>query len=131
MALVSTENQTLSNVVKKQLWNDINYNSEVVVINDAAATLQIGTILGKVTATGKYKVALQGAVDGSQTPDAIVERVTAVPATTDTNILVISRGPVTVSKAAMTLSTSYSTQPQKDTAYAALTAKGFQILETI
>jgi Bacteriophage lambda head decoration protein D len=131
MSIVSIENQTLSNLVKRQLWNDTNYNSEVVTINDSAATLQIGTVLGKVTATGKYKVAIQSAVDGSQVADAVVERVTIVPNATDTLILTISRGPCSISKGALILSSTYSTQAMKDIVYASLTAKGMQVLETI
>ena len=34
-------------------------------------TLVRGSLLGKVTATGKYKLSLSAAVDGSQTPVAI------------------------------------------------------------
>ena len=32
----------------------------------------VGTVLGKVTATGKYKISVQTANDGSQNPIAIV-----------------------------------------------------------
>jgi hypothetical protein len=42
------------------------------VINDTAQTLKVGAVLGKVTATGKYKLALSAAVDGSQTPVAVL-----------------------------------------------------------
>ena len=131
MAVISTENQTLSNLVKRQLWNDTNYNSDVVVINDSAATLQIGTVLGKVAATGKYKVAIETAVDGSKVADAIVERVVTIVGATDTNILVISRGPAAISKGALILSSTYDNQAKKDAVYASLVAKGFQVLETI
>lgn len=131
MAVISTENQTLSNVIKRQLWGDINYNSEVVVINDSAATLQIGTVLGKVTATGKYKVAVETAVDGSKVADAIVEKVVTILGATDTNILVSTRGPASISKGGLILGATYDTQAKKDAVYASLVLKGFQVLETV
>ena len=44
-------------------------------------------VLGKVTATGKYKLSVQSASDGSQNPVAIVVRDTQdIAATTDTKI---------------------------------------------
>ena len=48
---------------------------EVTVLtgqNASGAVLPRGTLLGKVTATGKYKVSVTGASDGSQNPRAIL-----------------------------------------------------------
>ena len=53
----ATETSRLSNVVKQELWPESAYTRAVVVVNDTAATLTIGTVLGKVTSGGKYKVA--------------------------------------------------------------------------
>ncbi|MBA3888930.1 MAG: head decoration protein [Gemmatimonadaceae bacterium] len=50
-----------------------------------------GTVLGKITASGKYNRSLSAAADGSQTPDAIAaEDVDATAA--DKEILVYVRG---------------------------------------
>ena len=124
MALLATEAKRLSNVVKQELWPEAGYTRAVVVVNDAAATLVPGSVLGKVTATGKYKVAVQSASDGSQVADAIVVQEVAVPATTDTKVLVLIKGPAIVSKAGLVLDASYDLDAEKAAVYAALEAKG-------
>jgi len=120
----ATEAKRLSNVVKQELWPETGYTRAVVTVNDAAATLVPGTVLGKVTATGKYKVAVQTAVDGSEVADAIVMQEIAVPATTDTKVLVLIKGPAIVSKAGLVLDASYNTAGELAAVYAALEAKG-------
>jgi hypothetical protein len=120
----ATEAKRLSNVVKQELWAETGYTRAVVVVNDSAATLVPGTVLGKVTATGKYKVAVQTADDGSQVADAIVMQEIAVPATTDTKVLVLIKGPAIVSKAGLVLDASYNLDAEKAAVYAALEAKG-------
>lgn len=47
--------------------------SDTVTIVSGAGILQRGTLLGKITASGKYKTALSASADGSQTPVAILE----------------------------------------------------------
>lgn len=120
----ATEAKRLSNVVKQELWPETGYTRAVVTVNDAAATLVPGTVLGKVTATGKYKVAVQTADDGSGVADAIVMQEIAVPATTDTKVLVLIKGPAIVSKAGLVLDASYNTAGELAAVYAALEAKG-------
>ena len=120
----ATEAKRLSNVVKQELWPETGYTRAVVTVNDVAATLVPGTVLGKVTATGKYKVAVQTAVDGSKVADAIVMQEIAVPATTDTKVLVLIKGPAIVSKAGLVLDASYNTAGEIAAVYAALEAKG-------
>lgn len=120
----ATEAKRLSNVVKQELWPETGYTRAVVTVNDAAATLVPGSVLGKVTATGKYKVAVQTAVDGSEVADAIVMQEIAVPATTDTKVLVLIKGPAIVSKAGLVLDASYNTAGELAAVYAALEAKG-------
>jgi hypothetical protein len=46
--------------------------STPITVASGAAVLPRGTVLGKVTATGKYIESLAGAADGSQTPVAIL-----------------------------------------------------------
>ena len=109
------------------------FHTDVITANEAGAvTYSLGTVLGKVTATGKYKVCVQNAADGSQVPaaiylgdgkmGAIVD--TAVSATTDTPVLVLSRGKVIVAKEGLKLDASFGTAPQKQAAYDALKALG-------
>lgn len=46
--------------------------TESVTIASGAGVLPRGTVLGKVTASGKYLKSASGASDGSQTPDRIL-----------------------------------------------------------
>ena len=132
MPVIGTENARLSNVVKKELWPDLAYNRLVVTVNEAAAKSYVpGTVLGKVTADGKYKIAVQTAVDGSQTADAIVMQEVAVAANTDTKVLVMVKGPAIVSKAGLVLDATFDLQAEKDAVYAALEAKGIQVNDAV
>lgn len=127
-----TENPRFSHLVKDELWAHHGFTRAVVTYNGTAGNLLIGTVLGKVTATGKYKVSLQAAADGSQTPDAIlIEDKLNVALNTDTNMMVLLRGPAIVSKAALLLDSSFSTAPQKAAAYAALEAKQIQVNDAV
>ncbi len=131
MTLIATEAKRLSNVVKQELWAETGYCREAVVVNDAAATLVPGTVLGKVTDTGKYKVAVQTAVDGSEVAAAIVMVEIAVPATTDTKVLALVKGPAIVSKAGLVLDATYNLDAEKAAVYAALEAKGIACNDAI
>lgn len=131
MAVISTSLHTISNVVKHEHGADFAYCRQRVTVNDAAGTLAIGTVLGLVTATGKYKRAVQTASDGSQTAAAIVAAAQTIPGTTDTSVLVYFRGPMGVSKGGLVLDATYDTAPEKAAVYAALEAKGIQCLDTI
>ena len=123
----ATETSRLSNVVKQELWPESAYTRAVVVVNDTAATLTIGTVLGKVTSGGKYKVAVETASDGSKVADAIVIEEITIPGTTDTNVLVLLKGPAIVSKSGLVLDASYDNDAKKNAVYAALEAKGIQV----
>lgn len=133
MALLFTENKRFSNLVKQELWAESAFCRGYITYNGTAqSSMLIGTVLGKVTATGKYKVSLQAAVDGSQTADAVlIEDKTNVALNTDTKMLVILKGPAVVSKSALILDASYNTQPLKDAMYAALEAKNIQVNDAV
>lgn len=131
MALIATEKYRYSNLVKEELWHEKGYCTKQVIVNDAAQTLALGTVLGLVTATGKYKVAVETAVDGSKVAAAIVVEAITIPATTDTKVLVLYRGPAEVSKGALVLGATYDNDTKKDTAYADLEAVGIQVSVTV
>ncbi len=116
-----------SSVVKASNVDKFEFLTDVVVANEAApAVYTLGTVLGKVTATGKFAVSVRTATDGSQVPagdgkmGATVD--TNMVAATDTPILVISRGKVIVTKEGLKLHSSFSTDAHKQTAYDALKA---------
>jgi len=131
MAVIATDTPRFSNVVKGELWPELAYCRAVVTVNDAAATLKVGTVLGKVTVSGKYKVAVETATDGSKVADAIVIQQIDIPATTDTKVLVLLKGPAVVSKGGLTLHASYNNDTKKNAVYAALEAKGIKVIETV
>jgi hypothetical protein len=124
MPLIATEAKRLSNVVKQELFPESSYCRVVVTYNGTAASLVPGTVLGKVTTGGKYKIAVQTASDGSQVADAIVMVEQTVPASTDTKVLCMVRGPAIVSKDGLILDATYDLTAEKDAVYAALEAKG-------
>ena len=124
MPLIATEAKRLSNVVKQELFPESAYCRVVVTYNGTAAALVPGTVLGKVTVGGKYKIAVQTASDGSQVADAIVMVEQTVPASTDTKVLCMVRGPAIVSKDGLILDATYDLTAEKDAVYAALEAKG-------
>lgn len=132
MPIIATDTYKLSHLVKKELWPEMGYTRAVVTVNESAAkTYTVGTVLGKVTASGKYKVAVETAADGSKVAAAVVIGDYAIPDTTDTKVLVLVRGPAIVSKAALVLDSTYDTDAKKAVVYADLEAKGVLVNETI
>jgi hypothetical protein len=124
MTLIATEAKRLSNVVKQELFPETGYCRLAVTYNGTAATLVPGTVLGKVTADGKYKIAVETATDGSKVADAIVMVEQTVAAGTDTKVLCLVRGPAIVSKDGLVLDATYNLDAEKAAVYAALEAKG-------
>lgn len=132
MTVFATEARRFSNLVKEELWPNKGYCRAVVTVNEATAKdYVVGTALGKATADGKYKVAVVGAVDGSDTVDALVLQEVAVVAGTDTKVLVLVKGPAEVSKFGIVLDASFDLDAEKDAAYAALEAKGINVVDSI
>lgn len=132
MTTVATDTARCSNLVKHELWPETGYCRKVVTVNEAAIkTYAVGTVLGKVTADGKYKIAVQTAVDGSAVAAAIVIDDYSIAATTDTKVLVLIKGPSEVSQGALVLDASYDLQAEKDVVYASLEALGINVLTTV
>lgn len=132
MPLIATDTYRLSHLLKQELFPEHGYCREVVTVNEAAGkTYAVGTVLGKVTASGKYKICVQTAVDGSQTAAAIVMQDQTIAATTDTKVLCLVRGPSIVSKSALVLDATHDLQAEKDAVYASLTALGIVVADTI
>ena len=124
MTIVAQDTSRFSNLVKGELWPHTGYCRKEVTVNEAAIkTYAVGTVLGKVTATGKYKISVQSAVDGSQNPVAVVVEDIAVAATTDTKVLAIVRGPAIVSKVGLKLDATFNDAAKLAAAYASLATK--------
>lgn len=128
----ATEAKRFSNVIKKELWPETAYCRLVVTVNEAVAKSYVpGTVLGKVTATGKYKIAVETANDGSKVGAAVVLEEVAVAASTDTKVLVLVRGPAEVSKGGLVIDASYNDATKLAALYADFEAKGVSVLEAI
>lgn len=132
MPIIATETFRFSHLVKFELFPEKAYCRTLVTVNEAAAkTYAVGTVLGKVTASGKYKICVQNAADGSQTPAALVLADYSVVAATDTKVLTLTRGPSGVSKAALVLDATFDNQTKRDAAYASIEALGIQVLDAV
>jgi hypothetical protein len=131
LAVISVDTYRLSHVVKYELAAELGYCRAVVTVNDTAATLAIGTVMGRVTSGGKYKKAVETAVDGSKVGAAIVVEAKTILGATDTPLLVLLRGPASVSKGALVIDATYNDATKLGVLYADLEAKGIQVLETV
>lgn len=140
MTVVATDSgNRLSNVVKHEYEPSLAYCRELVTVNEGSAeTYVVGTVLGKVTADGKYKISVVGAGDGSENAAAIViadaygeAHDFDIAATTDTKVLVLARGPAILSKDALVFDASYNLDAEKQAAYDLLAAKGIVLAPTV
>ena len=94
---VLTEPPSMGDVLKYEV--NSNYTREVVTLL-AGMPYPVGAVLGRITASGKYKLATSGGTDGAQTATAIL--LYAVDATlADTVGIVVARGPAIVSRAGL------------------------------
>lgn len=139
MTVIATEGQfaRFSSLVKiSDTPEKFEFHTDLITANEASGTptYSLGTVLGKVTATGKYIISKQAAVDGSQVPAALVlgnsfgavVDTTLVNAT-DTLFIALTRGKVIVAKEGLKLDASFGTAPQKQAAYDALKALGILV----
>jgi hypothetical protein len=116
MTVIATDVQRLSNLVKQELWPEKAYCREVVTYNGAAASFVIGQLVaddGTVPATEAdiYGVVMQDA---------------SAALNTDTDLLVLARGPVSISKDALILGLLVEAD-----VVAQLKTLGFQVLDTV
>ncbi len=138
MTVIATDTQRYSNVVKREDGAEWGQCKKMVTVNGPAATLPIGTVLGKVTANGKYKVLEASAVDGSQVAAAVIvgnafgQAVsTVMAATTDTKFLVLYRGICAVADTSLTMGASVTAGALTTAAYDQLAAVGIDVLTAI
>lgn len=130
MAVIATDSTRYSEVVAYEFEPQLGLSRESVVLNDTAQTLKVGAVLGKVTATGKYRLALSASADGSQTPVAVLiadgmgsSTDVVLANATDTKALVLARGPSMVKAEALQLGTGITAAAAKT----ALEAVGIRV----
>ena len=132
MPIIATDTKRLSALVKHEYEPSLGFCRNVVTVNEAAASdYVIGTVLGKITASGKYVVAKETATDGSKVPAAVVLENKSIAAATDTKVLAAVRGQMILSKAEVVLDATYDNAAKKATAIAALEALGILVNDAV
>jgi hypothetical protein len=120
---VLTMTPTLGDLLKYEL--NSNYCRESVTLK-SGANYAIGSVLGRITASGKYRLSHAAQVvgdEGAETALAVlIEAVDASAA--DKTGLVAARGPIIVSKAALAFDASVDQAAEKTAKHAQLTAAG-------
>jgi hypothetical protein len=136
MAAIDTRSTRLGAVLQYEDHPEYGHCRKVVTANEAAIkTYAIGTVLGQVTANGKYKILEATAVDGSQNfagiyigkPDG--DNKQTIAATTDTSVTILFRGPAGVGKSYLVFGASVDTAPELAAVYAQMEAVGIQVLD--
>lgn len=132
MAVIATDIDRFSNVIKDEYSPASGYCREYVTVNLAAgATLEVGTVLAKVTATGKYLVQDASLASGAGLEASAIligEDETKMGATfvaaTDKKVLVLKRGPARVAKEQLVMGAGTNDATKKQAVYDALAALG-------
>ena len=94
---VLTKLPSLGDVLKYEV--NPNYTRDTITLL-VGMPYPVGSVLGKITASGKYKLATSGGTDGAQTAVAVL--LYPVDATlADAQGIVVARGPAIVSRAAL------------------------------
>jgi hypothetical protein len=117
---------TMGDVLKYEL--NPNLSRETVTLL-AGTAYPVGAVLGRITASGKFRLATSGGTDGAQTAAAVL--LYAVDASaTDAIGVVVARGPAIVSKAALVLDASVDDAAKLATKHGQLAALGIVPRET-
>ena len=120
---VLTMSPTLGDLLKYEL--NANVSREAVTLKSGTAYV-LGSVLGKITASGKYRLSPAAVVVGDEGAEAAVAvLLEAVDATGgDKTGLVVVRGPVIVSKAQLVFDASVDLAAEKTAKHVQLAAVG-------
>ena len=120
---------TLGDLLKYELNGT--YTRETVTLK-AGASYPLGAVLGRITATAKYRLSPAAQVVGDEGAEtAVAVLIEAIDATSADKLgLVIARGPAIVSKAALVFDASVDQVAEKDAKHAQLGAAGIVPRET-
>lgn len=124
MTLIARENPRLSNMLKRELWSEQGYCRLAVTVNETSAVdYKIGEVVGKVTLSGKYKQYDDTATTGEEAVAGIVLEDVSIPATTDTTVLVLVKGPAIVADGGLV----FKSGVDEDAAKVAIEALGINV----
>jgi hypothetical protein len=120
---VLTMTPTLGDLLKYEL--NANVSRETITLKAGTAYL-LGSVLGKITASSKYRLSPAAQVAGDEGAEtAIAVLIEAVDATGgDKTGLVVARGPAIVSKAALVFDASVDLAAEKTAKHVQLAAAG-------
>lgn len=120
---VLTMAPTLGDLLKYELNG--NYCREVVTLK-SGTNYALGSVLGQITASGKYRLSPNAEVTGDEGAEtAVAVLVEAVDATDgDKPGLVVARGPAIVSKAALVLDDSVDDEAKRAAKHAQISSAG-------
>jgi len=120
---VLTMAPTLGDLLKFELNGS--YCRETVTLK-AGTAYELGSVLGKITASGKYRLSPAAQVVGDEGAEtAIAVLIEAVDATGgDKTGLIVARGPAIVSKAALVFDATVDQVAEKAAKHAQLAAAG-------
>jgi Bacteriophage lambda head decoration protein D len=118
-----TNTPTLGDLLKFELNG--NYSREVVTLK-SGTNYALGSVLGKITASGKYRLSPAAQVvgdEGAETANTVL--IEAVDASAgDKTGLVVARGPAIVSKAALVFDATVDQAGEKTAKHVQLAAAG-------
>jgi hypothetical protein len=118
-----TMSPTLGDLLKFEL--NASYCRETVTLK-AGTNYLLGSVLGRITASGKYRHSPEASVAGDEGAEtAVAVLIEAVDATGgDKTGLVVARSPAIVSKAALVFDASVDDDTKKGTKHAELSTAG-------
>lgn len=117
---VLTQPPGMGDVLKYEL--NPNFTRETITLL-AGTAYPVGAVLGRITASGKYKLATSGGTDGAQTAAAVL--LYAVDASAaDATGLVVLRGPAIVFKAVLVFDATVDDAAKTATKHGQLAAIG-------
>jgi hypothetical protein len=123
---VLTQPPTMGDVLKYEV--NPNYTRETITLL-AGMPYPVGSVLGRITASAKYKLATSGGTDGTQTASAVL--LYAVDATlADATGIVVARGPAIVSRAALAYDATVDDAAKITTKISQLAAAGILARDT-
>jgi hypothetical protein len=120
---VLTQSPSLGDLLKYEL--NTNYTRETVTLK-SGASYPLGAVLGRITATAKYRLSPAAQVVGDEGAEtAVAVLIEAVDATAaDATGLVVARGPAIVAKAALLFDASVDQPAEIAAKHAQLGAAG-------
>ena len=117
---VLTQPPTMGDVLKYEI--NPNFTRETVTLL-AGTNYPVGAVLGRITASGKWKLSTATGSDGAQTVAGVLLYATDA-ATADREAVVLLRGPALVAKAALLFDASVDDAAKIAAKHAQLTALG-------